>query len=528
LTSADDATPDAPCAAARCWLIVTGVPAAGAHPGEAARSLAAALAARGDKAAIVPVPGGALGAARAAVAGHRLLHRRPRATVITLSDTATAHLVGRLLRGRAARWHAHVGAPIALSDNRWARVLDPRLRALRRADLVTTGPGLGDDLHRRAGIVVGGAPADAAALVRIVTRAVRPRAAGRLTILMLGTVNSPHVEHLAMAMRDRGHRVIVAGDVVGSYPPSVLPASGIDVRPIEYPATFWVRGLVRETRPDIVHAHWVTGYGFLAALMRLRPLVAMAWGSDVYGATPRQRRQCRYVLRRADVAMTDSEDLMARLLALGADPARAHVLNWGVDLAAFSRATDRAAIRRELGLADARVVLSPRALTALYNPRVIVDAFERAATGLPDAQLVLKHIGTTRPDIGRALPPGTRVVGHVPYAQMAEYYRAADVCVSIPNSDSSPRSVWEAMACGCACVVSDLPWVRELIEDGRHALVVPPTAERVADAIRRILIEPGLAERLGSNARALVEERRDQAAEMDRLAGLYGRLATAV
>ena len=70
---------------------------------------------------------------------------------------------------------------------------------------------------------------------------------------------------------------------------------------------------------------------------------------------------------------------------------------------------------------------------------------------------------------------------------MASYYQAADVCVSIPSSDSSPRSVWEAMACGCPVVVSDLPWVHELIEPERDALVVPIEAAALAGAIGRVL-----------------------------------------
>jgi glycosyltransferase involved in cell wall biosynthesis len=221
--------------------------------------------------------------------------------------------------------------------------------------------------------------------------------------------------------------------------------------------------------------------------------------------------------------MTDSADLVERLIELGAEPERTYELNWGVDLDRFAPAADRAAVRRELGLGDGSLVLSPRALEPLYNPAVIAEAFERAA--VPDAQLVLKHIGTGTPDLGRPLPAGARIVGHVPYERLADWYRAAEVCVSIPQSDSSPRSVWEAMACGCACVLSDLPWVHELIEDGRHALVVPPEPEAVAGAIRRLLTEPGLAAGIAREARALVEARRDQRAEMDRLSELYARVA---
>ena len=74
-------------------------------------------------------------------------------------------------------------------------------------------------------------------------------------------------------------------------------------------------------------------------------------------------------------------------------------------------------------------------------------------------------------------------------------------------------------------MISDLPWARELIVDEEHALLVPPAREPVAAALRRLLEEPGLAARLGANARALVERHRDERREMDRLAGLYASLA---
>jgi glycosyltransferase involved in cell wall biosynthesis len=449
---------------------------------------------------------------------------RPQA-VLSVSGTGAAHVAAALAAGKT-RWTAHATvAPTPFRDDRWGRVLDPRLRALRRAASVTAPPEVARQLHGAAGVAVTEAVAEPGRVVDVALRTSAAPAPGGLTLLMLGTVNTPHVEHLALAMRARGHRVVVAGDVVADYAPSVLPAQGIDVRALELPAMLWVRRIAREVRADVVHAHWLPAYGFLGALMRLRPLVAMAWGSDVYHATALQRRQIRYVLRRADIVMTDSADLLQRLLALGAEPERAYLLNWGVDLAAFSPAQDRAAVRAELGLGAGPLVLSPRALTPLYNPTVIVDAFERAAGSVPGLQLALKHIATGAPDLGRPLPAAARVVGHVPYERLPDWYRAAEVCVSIPDSDSSPRSVWEAMACGCACVLSDLPWVRELIEDGRHALVVEPTADAVSAAIMRLLTEPGLAARVGAQARALVEAHRDQRVEMDRLSELYGRVA---
>jgi glycosyltransferase involved in cell wall biosynthesis len=108
--------------------------------------------------------------------------------------------------------------------------------------------------------------------------------------------------------------------------------------------------------------------------------------------------------------------------------------------------------------------------------------------------------------------------------ELADYFRAASVCVSIPSSDSSPRSVWEAMACGCPCVLSDLPWVHESIVDGREALVTTIDARAVADAIGRVLRDPALAAPLAVHGRALVERDHDRASQIDQLVAEYHAL----
>ena len=182
-------------------------------------------------------------------------------------------------------------------------------------------------------------------------------------------------------------------------------------------------------------------------------------------------------------------------------------------------------MRAELGLGPGPVILSPRSLTPVYNPETILAAFALVKRARPDAQLVLKHMGIDDPTVPGVDDTGVHVVGHVPHERMARYFQAADVCVSIPSSDSSPRSVWEAMACGCPVIVSDLPWVHELIAAERDALVVPVDPASVAGALRRVLADPRLAQRLAGRGRALAETYRDRATEMDRLAAVYRSLA---
>jgi glycosyltransferase involved in cell wall biosynthesis len=351
-------------------------------------------------------------------------------------------------------------------------------------------------------------------------------------ILMLGGVNHPHVEHLALAMAEREFDVCVGGDAIAELPDSVLPAAGIRTYaapngrrglPLGAAAHVrWIRWLLKREQPDVVHAHWLPGYAFLAALAGAKPLVAMAWGSDVLRARALQTLANRYAVRRADLVMADSQALMDRCVELGARPQDTVLVNWGVDVDTFRPAEDRAALRDELGLGDGPVVLSPRSLMPVYNPRVIVDGWARVADERGDVQLVLKHMGVVREALGD-LPHRERVhvVGHVDYERMAAYYRVADVCVSIASSDSAPRSVFEAMACGAPCVLSDLPWVHEQIGDEREALIVPIERDAVASAIGRLLDDVSLRTGIAERARRLVEAEHDSSVHMDRLADAY-------
>lgn len=337
---------------------------------------------------------------------------------------------------------------------------------------------------------------------------------------MLGPVGSLHVEHMARAMHERGHEVVIGGPLWHGESEDGLADQPFPVRVRTWPTARWTRRLLREIQPDLVHAHWMPIAG-LALLYGASPLVVSGWGSDVFRATSVQRRAWRVVVRHADMVVGSSSALLEELQRLGAPTERSELINWGVDLAAFSLPTEpRHVLRERLGLPSGPLILSPRSRGDVYNADVIVRAFERLAERRDDVSLAV--LRADRRDLGQLrFPDRVHLIDRVPYEAMADYYRAADVCVSMASSDSSPRSVWEAMACGSPCVLSDIPWVHELIVDEKHALVVPIDDSAVAQALTRLIDDAALAPRVTSNARELVEEHRDREREMDRLQALY-------
>jgi L-malate glycosyltransferase len=311
-----------------------------------------------------------------------------------------------------------------------------------------------------------------------------------------------------------GHEVHLAGRAAPQWPP---PKKQANVHMLRADGAPWLRSLrmgrdlhevARHVKPDLVHAHWLPEFGWLAAREGLHPLVCSAWGSDVFGVRGHGKRRSRRALAAAELVLADSADLARETRILATRDVPVEVVRSPLDLKLFAPGDQRAA-REGLRLPDAQLVVGVRGLEPIYNPVVLLEAFARVFAAHPDARLVLKRPGGDTPREVMAavdrfgLSDAVIMLGSVPLEQMADVYRSADVVVSIPSTDSSPRSVWEAFACGRPVIVSDLPWAHEELEDGRHAVLTKLEPAPIAASIDHVLDNPELAQRLGTESRAL-------------------------
>ena len=84
-------------------------------------------------------------------------------------------------------------------------------------------------------------------------------------------------------------------------------------------------------------------------------------------------------------------------------------------------------------------------------------------------------------------------------------FGAGDVYLFPTKDENQGIAVLEAMACGKAVVLSDIPVFREFFADGEDCLLCS-SFDEYRDALTRLATEPGLRERLGENARETAAE----------------------
>jgi glycosyltransferase involved in cell wall biosynthesis len=311
---------------------------------------------------------------------------------------------------------------------------------------------------------------------------------------------------------------------------------GRRIKPLGYvDARHAVQAALSTVQPDVLHAHYLTGYGWMARLSGFHPYVITLWGSDVYRTLPRSRKARwfgRLALRGADVLTMESHDLARRAVAAGALPGRTHVIQFGVDTRRYHPVSPDPTLAAELGLSDRRVVFSPRQIAPLYDHLAVV----RAIAAMPaDVVLLMSARNAVPPyrreveDLAESLGLGgrLRIVPGIPHDDMNRYYALADVVVSVPETDSVSVCLLEAMACGRPVIASDLPSPREWLDEASPDTIVPSgDAHALASAIAAVL-DRSPAERAAhaNRARRLVEDRAERETNMSEMERLYRSFA---
>jgi colanic acid/amylovoran biosynthesis glycosyltransferase len=254
--------------------------------------------------------------------------------------------------------------------------------------------------------------------------------------------------------------------------------------------------IVRRHRPRLLHLHF--GYAIRNVLGPARrhrlPVVVSLFGHDVTGLLAGQPDFYRGTLDRADAVIVPSQFLAERAIQAGARSDVVHVIAFGVDLDRF-RPTPPPTGAPELVFVGRFVEKK--------GVDVLLDAWPHVRRAHPDARLRLLGFGPLEPPAG-STPEGVEVVRAPAPDEVRDAIGNAAVVVqpSRTAADGDAESLLlvnlEAQAAGRPVVSTLHAAVPEFVRHGETGLLVPendPIA--LAEAVNRLLGDPGLAHRMG-------------------------------
>ncbi|MDD1651471.1 MAG: glycosyltransferase family 4 protein [Methanomicrobiales archaeon] len=354
-----------------------------------------------------------------------------------------------------------------------------------------------------------------------------------MNLCIIGDGRSIHTQRWAEYFGQNHQVHLITYDPVGRTLPGVtehvIPSLSGNLWLSFWPRHLRIRRLIREIDPDLVHAHFITKYGFHLPDDGKRPILVTAWGDDILILPPKSRlirHFTRKVLERVDRIHAVSEHLRQRIIAdYGIPPEKIRHVPFGIDTTAFSPD------HRDYTRGNPVTVFSNRGFFPVYDSTTLVDGFARAHAAEPGIRLLLKGDGPEEQMI-QAHVSDLDLDGPVTLAPRTGYdrvpadLRGADLFVSTATSDGTPVSLLEAMSSALPCIATDVGGVPEWIRDGENGLLIPPrNPGALAGAILRLVRDPDLRRALGTRARETVLARGDWQVLMQGVEEEYEELA---
>ncbi len=356
-----------------------------------------------------------------------------------------------------------------------------------------------------------------------------------MRICYIGDGQSIHNHFMIDWFRKRGHSLLFLTDTP-EYSPDCEVKAVVKRHgggPLRHLLAGWrVRAMIRQWKPDIVHAHNVTGYGYWGALAGFSPLVMTAWGSDLLVFAKNSllvRKMAQFSLRRADLITADANDLCAVAARLTGKNADVRLLQWGVDLDEFDRELTES-VRDNYRDGKEIVFLSTRRLRPIYNIDVIIKAYAAIQSKIPPSRLIIvgdDFLNDQMKSLCQELQieQHTHFTGWVEREEYVDIMKAADVFISIPTSDSTALSLLEAFTARSAVITGDLRANREWITDHQNGLLVEPqNVDALANAMVDAASDKMRINQWSESNRTMVEDRGERHKEMLRLEKMYEEL----
>lgn len=358
-------------------------------------------------------------------------------------------------------------------------------------------------------------------------------------ILLLADINSEHTQKWAIGLANSGYKI----GVFSFSPPrsnwyehynieclhqySVVKSSNKLWAKLAY-VTFLpkLKAVIKEFKPDILHAHYASSYGLLGALSGFHPYIISVWGTDIMKFPHKNaftKQIIKYNLKSADAVCATSHTLKKHIHRL--INKEVEVIPFGVNLSEF--------VNKSLQKNDSVFTIGcVKSLEKIYNINSLIVSFAELKNKYPDKKLKLVIVGegserTTLQHLVDELHINEEVVfeGKLSHHLVADKINELDVLVNLSEYESFGVSVIEAMACEVPVIVSEAEGLLEVVEDDTNGSIVGyNNITQIVNALEILMLNKNLRKVIGTNAAARVRKNYNWFNNLNQMMSVYDRV----
>lgn len=360
-----------------------------------------------------------------------------------------------------------------------------------------------------------------------------------LRLLILADINSPHTQKWVMGLSECNIQVGIFSFNTASTPwfeehPNIICLQQAKSKQnnsilsklnylLHLPLLLW---RIKQFKPDILHAHYASSYGFIAALSFFKPLLVSVWGSDITQFPQKSwihRSIIKFVFYRAK-KISGTSTLLKKEVARHTGKT-CEVIPFGIDLNNFYSLEEK----HHPSVFTIGVI---KHLETIYNIDKVLDAFAILRKQHPHQKFVLKIIGEgsleqslKKQSEDLHLGNDVEFVGKVDHKLIPDYLHQLDVLVNVSDYESFGVSVAEAMACKIPVIVSPHDGFKDLVPNTAYAIVVPQiTAFEIFKALDDYYLHEEKRKQVTENSFDRIQTKFNWLQNVKQMEKLYGEM----
>ena len=358
-----------------------------------------------------------------------------------------------------------------------------------------------------------------------------------MKIIFLGEAGSIHTIRWVNSLSEKGIEVILVS-LKGNFDNVEKISKKVKVIYLPfgtklgyYLNVFALKKIISKEKPDLINAHYASGYGTLGRLSGFNKKLLNVWGSDVYDFPNESKLKKRIIEKNLKnyTAIASTSYCMAEETKkyLENKSKEIFITPFGVDTEKFKNLN----IEKKENEITIGIV---KTLTEKYGIEYLIKAIKELENILDienykKIRLLIYGKGELKnklEDLTKELQIEDKVIfkGYISNEDVPKALNEMDIFVvpSILDSESFGVAAVEAMACEIPVIASSVGGLKEVIVDKETGYLVPKKDHKeIAKYLKKLILDKNLRTSLGENGRKRVLENYDWNSNVDYMIKIY-------
>ena len=282
-----------------------------------------------------------------------------------------------------------------------------------------------------------------------------------------------------------------------------------------------LKKMIKKFKPDLIHAHYASSYGFLALLTGFRPFIVSVWGSDIY-YFPEKNKINKYLInlliKKPDTVCSTSF-AMKQVIEKEYRRYDVDVIPFGIDIDSFFPIVKK---KKKFTVGTIKSIENHNGIDCLIDAAsIVINNYKKDINFMIVGEGSLKN-KMKKKAVDLKVDQKLKFVGFVDHKNVLKYYNDLSVFIAVSTRESFGVSILEASACEIPSITSNVGGLTEVNVNNVTGIVIEPNnPQKLAESIINLYENEKLRLKLGTGARKRVLEKYNWNSNLENMINIY-------